>query len=130
MQRFRSLVDDLDDVVHLQQVIRAAVCGECPRAMHVFRHHVVFAVFLARVINRHDVGVLQPADHVRFVEKHLAGNSRTFRVIIDIDVVYLDRDVAPVVRIVRQVNRAGTPLADLVDDHVFADLVRYARISA
>ena len=35
----------------------------------------VDSVFLARVVNRHDVRMLQHADHVRFVEEHFAGDA-------------------------------------------------------
>ena len=66
--------------------------------------------------------MLKHADHVCFIEKHFACNTRTFRVGIFLGIVDLDCDVATVVRIVRQVDHSRAALPDLVDDDVLTDL--------
>ena len=68
--------------------------------------------------------MLQHADHVRFGEEHLARDALAVLIAARIDVVHLDGDVAAVVRIVREIHDAGAAAADLVDDHVLADLFR------
>ena len=123
VQRLGALVDDLDDVVDAQQVVRPAIRRERARAMHVLGHDVAVAVFFAGVVDRQDVRVLQHADEMRFGEEHLARDARALLVAAGVHVVDLDRDVAAVVRIVREVDDAGAAAADFVDDHVLADLL-------
>ena len=65
--------------------------------------------------------MLQPAHHLGFVKKHLAIYARPLLVILALNVVEFDCDVATVVGIVRKENPAGTTLANLVNDDVFAD---------
>ena len=67
--------------------------------------------------------MLEHADEMRFGEEHLARDARAVLVAARVHVVDLDRDVAPVVRIVREVDDAGAAAADFVDDHVLADLL-------
>ena len=123
MQGLRTLVNDLHYVVDAQQVVRAAIGRQRACALDVLGDDVVLAVFLAGIVDRHDVRMLQHADHVRFVEKHLARDLGAVRVRVLVAVVHLDRDVAAVIRVVRQVHHAGAALAYLVDDDVFADLL-------
>ena len=110
MQRLGALVDDLDDVVDAQQVVGPAIGGQRPGALDVFGYDVVLAVFLARVVDRHDVRVLQHADHVCFVEEHLARDLGLVGVLVFLDVVDLDRYIAAVVGVVRKVDRARRAL--------------------
>ena len=125
MQRLGDFVDDLNDIIDTQQVIRPTIRGERASTLNVFGYDVVTAVFLTRIEDRHDVRVLQHADHVCFVKKHLAGNACALGVNIFFNVVDLNRDVATIVRIMRQINHARAALADLVDNDVFADLLGY-----
>ncbi len=67
--------------------------------------------------------MLQHADHVRFGEEHLARDALPLFVAAGLDVVDLDRDVAPVIGVVREIDDAGAAATDLVDDHVLADLL-------
>ena len=120
VQRLRALVDDGDDLVDRQQAAGAAVRAQRARAVHVLGDDVAAAVLLARVEDRHDVRVLQLADHLRFAQEHAAGVA-ALGVVADRGVVELDRDVAAVERIVRQVHRAGAAAAHLVHDVVLAD---------
>ena len=72
---------------------------------------------------------MQQPDHVRFGQEHLARQPRTLVLPADVGVVHLDRDVAAVVRVMRQVDGAGAAASHLVDDHVLADALGYlARI--
>jgi len=73
----------------------------------VFGDDVATLVFLARVVDGQDVRMLQHADHVRFRQEHLAGDLRALVARILVHVVDLDRDVAPVIRIVREIDSAG-----------------------
>ena len=86
-------------------------------------YDVVTAVLFARVVDRHDVRMLQHADHMRLVEEHLPRNFGTLRVAIFFNVVDLDRDVAAIIRVMRQKDGASAALADLVDNDVLADLL-------
>ena len=124
VQRLGAFVDDLDDVVDAQQVVRAAIGRERARAMHVLGDDVAVAVLFARVVDGKDVRMLQHPDEMRFGEEHLARDARAVLVAARVHVVDLDRDVAPVVRIVREVDDAGAAAADFVDDDVLADLSR------
>jgi hypothetical protein len=130
VQALRALEKDFDDVVDAQQVIGAAIRVQRPRAVHVLRDDVVAAIFLACVVNRQDVGMLEPPHHLRFVEEHLASDARLLLVFFALDVVELDRDVAAVVRIVRQEHSTRAPLPNLVDDHVLADSFRHVTRAA
>ena len=130
VQALRALEQDLDDVVDAQQVVGAAIRVERARAVHVLRDDVVAAVFLARVVDRQDVGVLEAPHHLRFVEEHLASDARLLLVFLALDVVELDRDVAAVIRIVRQEYSARAALPDLVDDDVLADSFRHVARAA
>ena len=67
--------------------------------------------------------MLQHADHVRLVEEHLARHLGPVGVGVFFDLVDLDRNVAAIIRIVRQVDRTGAAPANLVDDDVFADFL-------
>ena len=124
MQRFGALVNYLDDVVDAQQVVGFAVGGQGTPAMDVFGNDVVAAVFFAGVVNREDIRVLQHTHHVGFAEKHFASHVGIGVVNPGAAVVYLDRDVSPVIRVMRKVYGAGTSLADFIDDRVFANLFR------
>jgi hypothetical protein len=126
VQRLRALEHDLDDVIDAQQVVGAAIRRERARAVHVFGDDVAAAVFLTRVVDRQDVRMLQHADHVRFREEHLAGDLGPLVGRILVHVVDLDRDIPPVIRIVREIDGAGGAAADLVDDYIFADAIRNA----
>ena len=127
VQRLGALEDDLDGVIDAQQVVRAAVSRQRARAVHVLGDDVAVAVFLAGIVDRQDVRMLQHADQVRFGEEHLARDARALLVAAGVDVVDLDGDVAPVVGVVRQVHDAGAAAADFLDDHVLADLVGHPR---
>jgi hypothetical protein len=130
VQRTGRLVDQLDHIVDPQQIVRPAICGQRAGPVHVLRDDVAMTVLFARVVDRQDVGMLQHADHVRFGEEHLARDLLAILVAARIDVVDLDRDVASIVRIVREIHGTGTAAADLVDDGVLADLFgdRRARV--
>ena len=120
VQRLGALVHDLDDVIDRQQVVGLAIGRQRARAMHVLGDDVVVTVFLARVEDRQDVRMLQHADHVRFGQEHLARDARAIFV-VRLEVVDLDRHVATVVRIVRQVDDAGAAATDFLDDDVLPD---------
>jgi hypothetical protein len=124
VQRSSRLVDQLHDIIDAQQIVRSAVRGESARSVHVLGHDVAVSVFLAGVVDRQDVRMLQHAYHVRLGEKHLACDPLAAFIAAGIDVVDFDRDVASVIWIVREVDDAGAAPADLVDDHVLADLFR------
>jgi hypothetical protein len=126
MQRLRALVHDGDDLVDRQQAAGAAVRAQRTCAVHVLGDDVAAAVLLARVEDRHDVRVLQLADHLRLAHEHAAGIA-ALGVVPDRGVVELDRHVAPVERVVRQVDRARAAAAHLVHDVVLADPVWRAR---
>ncbi len=100
VQCLGALVDDLDDVVDTQQVIGPAIGCQRAGALDMFGNDVILAVFLACVVNRHDIRVLQHADHVCFVEEHLARDPGSIRVLVFLDMVDLDRYVAAIVGIV------------------------------
>jgi hypothetical protein len=68
--------------------------------------------------------MLQHADHVRFGQKHFAGDALAILVAAGIDVVNFDRDIAAVIRIVRQIDDARAAAPHFVDDHVLADFFR------
>ena len=123
VQRLGALEYDLDGVVDAQQIVGTAIRRERARAVHVLGHDITVTVLLARIVDRQDVRVLQHADQVRFGEEHLARDTRALLVAAGVDVVDLDRDVAAVVGIVRQVHDAGAAAADLLDHHVLADLL-------
>ena len=128
VQRLRALVDDLDDVVDRQQVVRLAVRRQRARAVHVLGDDVVAAVLFAGVEDRQDVRMLQHADHVRFRQEHLARDLRAV-LVVRLDVVDLDRDVAAVVRVVGKVDDAGAATPDFLDDDVLADFFGSARVA-
>ena len=130
VQAFRALEENLDDVVDAQQVVGAAVRVQRARAVHVLGDDVVGAVLLAGVVDRQDVGVLQAPHHLRFVEEHLASDARLLLVFLALDVVELDRDVAAVIRVVRQEHSPRAALPDLVDDDVLADAFRHVARAA
>ena len=123
VQRARGLVDQLHDIVDAQQVVGPAIGRERARAVHMLGHDVAVAVFLARIIDRQNVRMLQHADHVRFGEEHLAGDALAILIAAGIDVVDLDGHVAAVIRVVRQIDDAGAAATDLIDDHVLADFL-------
>jgi hypothetical protein len=123
MQRTRRLVDQLHDIVDPQQIVRAAIGSESAGPVHMLRHDVAVAVLLARVVNRQNVRMLQHTDHVRFGQEHLARDALAAFIAAGVDVVHLDGNVAPVIRVVRQVHHARAAASDLVDDHVLADLL-------
>src|SRR6185295_19706167 len=85
---------------------------------------VAAAVLLAGIVDGQDVRMLKHADHVRFRQEHLARDLRALVGLIRVHVVDLDRDVAAVIRIVREVDGTGGTPADLVDDYIFTDAVR------
>ena len=72
--------------------------------------------------------MLQHADHVGLGQKHLARDAFAIFIGGRVDVVDLDRDVASVVRIVREIDDAGAAATDLVDDLVFADFLGQRRL--
>ena len=74
--------------------------------------------------------MLQAPHHLRFVEEHLASDARLLLVFFVLDVVELDRDVAAVIRIVRQEYAAGAALPNLVDDDVLADSLGHVASAA
>ena len=125
VQRLGALVDNLYDVIDAQQVVGPAVGGQRTGTLNVFGDDVILAVFLARVVNRHDVRVLQHTDHVRFVIEHLARDLGAIGIGIFLDVVDLDRNVAAVIRIVGKKDIARAALADLVDNDVLTDFRRH-----
>ena len=98
--------------------------------MHVLGHDIAVAVLLARVIDGQDVRMLQHADQVRLGQEHLARDARALFVAAGVHVVDLDRDVAPVVGVVREVHHAGAATAHFLDDHVLADPLRDPRAAA
>jgi len=100
VQRLGALEHDLHDIVEPQQIIGAAVGGQSTRAMHVLGDDVAAAVFLAGIVDRQDVRMLQHADHVRFGQKHLARNLVALLIIARLDMVDLDGDVTSVIGIV------------------------------
>ena len=124
MQGLGAFEHDLDDVIDPQEVVRAAVGCEGARAVHMLGHDVAVTVLFARVVDRHDVRVLQHAHKMRLGQKHLTGDAGAFIIAARIHVVDLDRDVATVVRVVRQIDDTGAAAADFVDDHVLADLLQ------
>ncbi len=123
MQRLRAGIDDLDDVIDTQQVIGPTVRRQRACAVDVLHHHVIPAVFLASIIDWQDIRMLQHPDHVRLIEEHLARNPRALRVLIGLDVVDLDRNVATKIRIVRQIDVAGAALPDLINNVVLPDFL-------
>jgi hypothetical protein len=129
VQRLRALEHQRQHVVDRQQVVRARVGGERARAVDELGDDVVVAALLARVVDRHDVRVLQHPDHVRLRQEHLARDLGARRIVVCRYAVRLDRDVAPVERVVRQVDRAGRPAPDLADHVVLADALADARIA-
>jgi hypothetical protein len=123
VQRLRALEDDLHDIIDAQQVVGAAVRRQRARTMHVFADDVAVTVFLAGIVDRQDVGMLQHPDQVRLGEEHLARDARAVLIAAGVDVVDLDRNVTPVVGIVREVDRTGAAATNFLDDHVLADLL-------
>ena len=121
-QRLSAFVNNFHDVVDAQQIVRLGVCRERTRAVDMFGHHVIPAALFSRIVDRENVGMLQLAHHVGFVEKHLACNSCLVVVVIRLIIVNLDGDVTTVLRIMGQVDVTGAAAPDLVDNHVFADL--------
>ena len=126
VQRLGALEHDLDDLVDAQQVVGAAERRQRARAMHVLGDDVAVAVLLARVIDGQEVRVLQHADHVRFGQEHLARDLGALVARIRVLVVDLDRDVAAVIGVVRQIDGAGGAPTDFTDDYVLADALRNA----
>src|SRR5690606_7885076 len=95
--------------------------GQRFAAAHVLHDDVALAVFFARIVDRQDVRMLQQAGEMRFIEKQplahallLFGQARLVR-------VQLQRNVALVIRVVTQIHRARTALAERPRDHVFAE---------
>ena len=128
VQRLGALEHDFDGIVDAQQVVGAAVGGQRARAVHVLGDDVAVAVLLAGVVDRQDVRVLQHADQVRFRQEHLARDARAFLVAAGVHVVDLDRDVASVVRVVREIDDPGAAASDFLDDRVLADPLRGAGV--
>jgi len=122
VQRPRALVDDLDHVVDPQQVVRAAIRRQRACAVDMLRDDVAVVALFACVEDRQDVGMLQHAHHVGFGQEHLPCDARLVLVAARVKVVDLDRDVAAIERVVREVHRAGAASTHFVDDHVLADL--------
>ena len=120
VQRLCDLVDDLHDLLDGQQAAGTAVRRQCARAVDVLGDDVTPPLLLARIVDRHDVRVLELADHVRLAHEHAAGVA-ALGVVGAGGVVELDGDVAPVERVVRQVHGAGAAAADLVHDVILAD---------
>ena len=127
VQGLRALEHNLNGIVDAQQVVGAAIGRERAGAVHVLGDDVAAAVFLAGVVDRQDVRVLQHSHQVRLGEEHLARDARTLLIATGVHVVHLDGDIAAVIRIVRQVYDPGAAAADLAHDHVLADLVRHTR---
>ncbi len=125
VQRLGALEHELDHVIDAQQVVGAAVGRQRARAVHVLGDDIAVAVLFAGVVDRQDVRVVQHAHHVRFGQEHLAGDAGALVVAGDIHRVDLDRHVAPVVRVVREIHGAGAAAPDLVDDEVLADALGY-----
>ncbi len=67
--------------------------------------------------------MLEHPDEMRSGQKHLARDARALFVATRIHVVDLDRYVAPVIRVVRQVHDASASTAHLIDDRVLTDLL-------
>jgi hypothetical protein len=63
---------------------------------------------------------MQHADHVSFGQKHLATDARSIVVSTSITGVDLDGDVAPVIGIVGEIDRAGAATANLIDNEILA----------
>jgi len=99
VQRLGALEHQFHHVIQAQQVVRAAVGRQGTRAVHVFGDDVAVAVFLAGVVDRQDVRVVQHPDHMRFGQEHLAGDAGALVIAAGLDVVDLDGDVTPVVRV-------------------------------
>ena len=123
VQRLGALEHQRQHVVDRQQVVGARVGGERARAVDELGDDAVVAALLARVVDRHDVRVLQHPDHVRLGEEHLARDLGARRVVVGRDAVGLDRDVAAVIGIVREVDGAGRAAPDLADHLVLADVL-------
>jgi len=68
--------------------------------------------------------VLQHAHHLRFGKEHLARRARLLG-IGQVALIDLDGHVAVVVRIVREIHRAGAADAHFPDDRVLADTLRH-----
>ncbi len=124
VHRLDALEHDLHDIIDAQQVVGPAVRRQRARAVHVFGDDIAVAVFLAGVVDRQDIRVMQHAHHVGLGQEHLARHAGALVIPPGVHVVHLDGDVAAVVGIVRQVDRAGAAPADLVDDRVLADALR------
>ena len=121
VQRLGALEHQGQHVANRKQVVRARVGGKRARAVDELGDDVEKAVFLACVVDRHDVRVLEHPDHVRLGEEHLSRDLGTRRVVVGRDPVRLDRDVTPVIRVVRQVDGAGRAPPDLADYFVLSD---------
>ena len=123
VQRLRTLEDDLNGIVNAQQIVGTAIGGERTCTVHVLGHDIAVAVFFARIVDRQNVRMLQHADQVRFGEEHLARNTRPLLIPTGLHVVDLNRNITPIISIMGQIHRPGASAADLLDDHVLADLL-------
>jgi hypothetical protein len=87
----------------------------------VFHYDVVAIAVLAGIKNRQDIRMLQHADYMGFIEKHLPGDLGSLTVGRGIRVIDLYRNVAAIIRIVREVDVTRCAFTDLFDNFVFAD---------
>jgi hypothetical protein len=92
--------------------------------MHMLGDDVAMPILFARIIDGQNVRMLQHADHVRFRKEHFARDALAAFIAAGVDVVYLDGDVAAVIRIVREIDDTRAAASHLVDDHILADLLR------
>ena len=90
--------------------------------MDVLADDVTVTILLAGIVDGQDVRMLEHSDQMGFGQEHLACDARPVLIAAGVDVVDLDRDVASVVRIVREINGARAAATHLLDDRVFADL--------
>jgi len=113
VQCARCLVYQFDHIVDAQQIVGTAVGSQGARPVHVLGHDVAVTILFAGVVNRQNVRMLKHADHVRFGQKHLAGDALAIFIAAGFDVVDLDGHIAAVVRIVRKIDDAGCCRAPL-----------------
>ncbi len=125
VQRLGAFVHDADHVIEPQQIVGTAIGRQRARTVHVFHHHVAMAILFTGIVDGQDVRMLQHAHHVGLGQEHLARHARTLAFTVRGHVVHLDGHVATVERIVREIHRAGTATAHLIDDGVLADALRH-----
>jgi len=75
VQCARCLVYQFDHIVDAQQIVGTAVGSQGARPVHVLGHDVAVTILFTGVVNRQNVRMLKHADHVRFGQKHLAGDA-------------------------------------------------------